>query len=157
MIILSRALFFSDASSAVCANGTNERMLRQGTALSGATVDTPGSASLQYESNGRVANAQTFTVCVDDMDEALQDAILSGVLADRDASDINDVNSKIISQNQEEISPLNQQASFNNESNQQSNRRTQNSVAKIETEGTDNNEFHYRNYLDQLEIDLDVA
>lgn len=61
-----------DASSAVCANASNERMLRQGTALSDVTVDTPGNASLQYESNGRVASARTFTVCVGDMDEARQ-------------------------------------------------------------------------------------
>lgn len=69
--------------------------------------------------------------------------------------ELNEANSKMISQNQEEISPLNQ-ASFNNESNLQSDPRTQNSAARIETEGT-NNEFYYRNYLSQLEIDLDVA
>ena len=69
----------------------------------------------------------------------------------------NDISSKIISQHQEEISPLNQQASCNNESNQGSHRQSQNSAARIETDGTANNEFHYRNYLNQLEIDLDVA
>jgi len=61
-----------DAGGTDCINGSAERIVRRGSSPKGGALDVASNASLQFESNGRVAASRTFTVCVPGLDTARQ-------------------------------------------------------------------------------------
>ena len=61
-----------DADREACANATNERMLDEGYAADGTTLEVTGNETLRFEPYGHVLASRTFTLCGEYAEEARQ-------------------------------------------------------------------------------------